>query len=221
MEEICTEYNEVSLWWKNVRTALTESTKPFNALTAALACRAVGIILEKHKEKLQNQQQSEANGNEGEDVKNGNNTTEVDEAEKKSSDVTPDDETYSSISEWENVSNDTCQFTLLIGNLEDITILNAVIRCVLFFFYLHYNFSPMYNNKCFNFSQQIVSDETTQFFALPFIKYDISLASILSKGKGIFFSSFIIQVVAFRTTVYNSILICLCQVPYPNWLQSG
>ena len=90
-----------------------------------------------------------------------------------------------------------------------------------FFFYLHYNFSPMYNNKCFNFSQQIVSDETTQFFALPFIKYDISLASILSKGKGTFFSSFIIQVVAFRTTVYNSILICLCQVPYPNWLQSG
>nr|XP_012216087.1 PREDICTED: rab3 GTPase-activating protein non-catalytic subunit isoform X1 [Linepithema humile] len=160
IEEICTEYNEISLWWRNVRTTLTESTKPFNALTAALACRAIGMTLEKYKEKLQNQKLSEANGNEGEDVKNGNNVTEVDEVEKKSSDVTPDDETYSSISEWENVSNDTCQFTLLIGNLEDITILSAVV------------------------SQQVASDETTQFFSLPFVKYDISLASILSKGKG-------------------------------------
>lgn len=166
-----------------MRATLTESTKPFDALTAALACRAIGMTLEKYKEKLQNQKLSEANGNEGEDVKNGNNVTEVDEVEKKSSDVTPDDETYSSISEWENVSNDTCQFTLLIGNLEDITILSAVIRCVL---YLHYNFSLIYTNGIhLNFSQQVVLDETTQFFALPFVKHDISLASILSKGKGI------------------------------------
>lgn len=129
MEDICVEYNEVSLWWKNVRTILTESTKPFNALTAALACRAIAMILEKYKEKLQNQKLLETNGNEGEDNKNMNNTTNIDETEKPS-DITPDDETYSSISEWENVSNDTCQFTLLIGNLEDITILNAVIRYI-------------------------------------------------------------------------------------------
>lgn len=127
MEDICVEYNEVSLWWKNVRTILTESTKPFNALTAALACRAIAMILEKYKEKLQNQKLLETNGNEDEDNKNMNN---IDETENKPSDITPDDETYSSISEWENVSNDTCQFTLLIGNLEDITILNAVIRYV-------------------------------------------------------------------------------------------
>lgn len=130
MEEICVEYNEISLWWKNVRTILTESTKPFNAFTAALACRATAMILEKYKEKLQNQKQLENNGNEEEDIRNGNNVTKVDEMENKPNDVTPDDETYSSISEWENVSNDTCQFALLIGNLEDITILNAVIRCV-------------------------------------------------------------------------------------------
>lgn len=37
---------------------------------------------------------------------------------------------------------------------------------------------------CFNFSQQVIPDETTQFYALPFAKIDISLASILSKGKG-------------------------------------
>lgn len=130
IEDICVEYNEVSLWWKNVRTILTESIKPFNALTAALACRAIAMILEKHKEKLQNQKLLETNGNEGEDNKNINNITDLDETENKPSDITPDDETYSSISEWENVSNDTCQFTLLIGNLEDITILNAVIRYV-------------------------------------------------------------------------------------------
>lgn len=130
VEEICVEYNEISLWWKNVRTILTESTKPFNAFTAALACRATAMTLEKHKEKLQNQKQLENNGNEEEDIRNGNiNITKI-EMESKPNDVTPDDETYSSISEWENVSNDTCQFALLIGNLEDITILNAVIRCV-------------------------------------------------------------------------------------------
>lgn len=128
MEEICVEYNEVSSWWKNVRTALSESTKPFNALTAALACRAISVTLEKHKEKLQYQKLLEINGKEGEDIKNGNDIAKVDKMETKSSDVTPDDETYSSISEWENVSNDTCQFTLLTGNLEDITILDAIIR---------------------------------------------------------------------------------------------
>lgn len=131
MEEICVEYNEVSSWWKDVRTILIESTKPFNAFTAALACRATAMILDKYKEKLQNEKQFGNNGNEEEeDIKNGNNTTKINELESKSNEVTPDDETYSSISEWENVSNDTCQFTLLIGNLEDIAILNAVTRCV-------------------------------------------------------------------------------------------
>lgn len=134
MEEICVEYNEVSLWWKNVRTILIESTKPFNAFTAALACRAIVMTLEKYKERLQSQKLAklENDRNEEENIKNGNNVTKIDALENsKPNDVTPDDETYSSISEWENVSNDTCQFSLLIGNLEDITILNAIVRCVL------------------------------------------------------------------------------------------
>jgi len=133
VEEICVGYNEVSLWWKNVRTILTESTKPFNAFTAALACRATAMTLEKYKEKLQNQKRLGNNGNEEEkkDVKNGSNVIKTDEMQSKSNEVTLDDETYSSISEWENVSNDTCQFALLIGNLEDITILNTVIRYVI------------------------------------------------------------------------------------------
>lgn len=128
VEEICVEYNETSLWWKNVRTILTESTKPFNALTAALSCRAIAVIMERYKERLQNQKS--LGTDEGEDIKNGNNTIKMDEMESKANDMTPDDETYSSNSEWENVSKDTCQFTLLIGNLEDITVLNAVVRYV-------------------------------------------------------------------------------------------
>ncbi|XP_025154199.1 rab3 GTPase-activating protein non-catalytic subunit isoform X2 [Harpegnathos saltator] len=160
VEEICTEYNEASLWWKNVRAILTESTKPFNALIAALACRAIAIMIEIHKEKLQNQKSLGILGDEVEDIKNGNNKIKMDEMESKIYDITPDDETYSSISEWENVSKDTCQFTLLIGNLEDITVLNAVVN------------------------QQFIPDQTTQFFALPFTKCDISLSLIISKGKG-------------------------------------
>ncbi|KAL6256765.1 hypothetical protein P5V15_011702 [Pogonomyrmex californicus] len=159
VEEICVEYNEISSWWKNVRAILTESAKPFKAFTAALACRATAMTLEKYKEKLQSQKLSKDRGNE-EDTKNGNDLTQIDEIVNKPNNVTPDDETYNLISEWENVSNDSCQFTLLIGNLEDITILNAVI------------------------SQHVILDETTQFYALPFTRNDISLASILSKGRG-------------------------------------
>jgi hypothetical protein len=42
--------------------------------------------------------------------------------------VLPDDETHSSANEWENVSRDTCQWSLLIGQLEDVALLNTVVR---------------------------------------------------------------------------------------------
>lgn len=133
VEEICVEYNEVSLWWNDVRAILTESTKPFDAFTAALACRAIAVTLEKYKERSRSRKLAklESNGDEEDDVRNGNGVTEIDVLENdEPSDVTPDDETYGSISEWENVSDDSCRFALLIGNLEDIAILNAVVKCV-------------------------------------------------------------------------------------------
>ncbi|KOC68340.1 Rab3 GTPase-activating protein non-catalytic subunit [Habropoda laboriosa] len=126
IEEICAEYNEISLWWKKVRNILLYSTNPFNALSAALMCRAVALSVEKYKE----------------------NNSKL------------DDEVYNIASEWENVNKDNYQFTLLIGSLEDIAILDAIV------------------------SQQPPSDSTMQFFALPFVKFDISLGSVLSKGKG-------------------------------------
>jgi hypothetical protein len=42
--------------------------------------------------------------------------------------VLPDDETHSSANEWENVSRDTCQWSLLIGQLEDVALLDTVVR---------------------------------------------------------------------------------------------
>ncbi|XP_017879707.1 rab3 GTPase-activating protein non-catalytic subunit isoform X3 [Ceratina calcarata] len=160
VEEICAEYNEISLWWKKVRNILADSINPFNALTAALVCRAVAMSVEKYREKCVNEIQS--NDDQGiKDIKKENDlNVEVEQHRDYVSNLKSDDEVYNLTSEWENVTKDSCQFTLLIGNLEDITILDAVV------------------------SQQPPSDETTQFFALPFVKFDISLASVLSKGKG-------------------------------------
>ena len=47
---ICAEYNELSSWWREVRSVLMESTNPFMALTGAIACRAVALYFEKEKE---------------------------------------------------------------------------------------------------------------------------------------------------------------------------
>lgn len=89
------------------------------------------MTLERYKEKLRNYKLSKNDNNEKDDMKDLNNSIKVNEIKNIWSDITPDDETYSSTSEWENVSKDTCQFTLLIGNLEDITVLNTIIKYVL------------------------------------------------------------------------------------------
>lgn len=115
------------MWWKNVRNILSDSTNPFNALTAGLACRAVAMSLEKCKDKRNNKVQDN-NGNEEDDIKNVNELTEVKPLRDSISNLKLDDEAYNLTSEWENVTNDSCQFTLLIGNLEDITILDAIVR---------------------------------------------------------------------------------------------
>lgn len=45
---------------------------------------------------------------------------------------TPEDEMQSSTtSEWENVSRDTCQWSLLIGQLEDVALLEAILRYII------------------------------------------------------------------------------------------
>lgn len=52
---------------------------------------------------------------------------EVSEQQELST-MSPDDETHSSANEWENVSRDTCQWSLLIGQLEDVALLDTVVR---------------------------------------------------------------------------------------------
>lgn len=51
---------------------------------------------------------------------------------------------------------------------------------------MYRDISLLPNNKLLIqlFSQRVVSDETTQFFALPFTRHDTCLASILSRGRG-------------------------------------
>ncbi|XP_014294842.1 rab3 GTPase-activating protein non-catalytic subunit [Microplitis demolitor] len=136
-EEICVGYNQVSPWWKDTRQILTESVNPLQALTAALACRSVAITLSATRD------QSQASEKEALDVKNGN-----------VKDQKPDDP-----HDWENVSKDVCQFTLLIGNLEDIAILNRTL-------------------------QRPRIDDSTNFLALPFEKLEVSLGNVIAEGQG-------------------------------------
>ncbi|XP_033310060.1 rab3 GTPase-activating protein non-catalytic subunit isoform X2 [Bombus bifarius] len=159
VKEICAEYNEISLWWKKVRNILLDSTNPFNALTAALMCRAVAMSVEKYREKC-NKKTEDNNVQEEKGIKNKNDMKEIKQHQDSVNNLKSDDELYNLTNEWEDITKDTCQFTLLIGNLEDIAILDAIV------------------------SQEPPSDTTTQFFALPFAKFDISLGSVLSKGKG-------------------------------------
>ncbi|KAH0534432.1 rab3 GTPase-activating protein non-catalytic subunit isoform X1 [Cotesia glomerata] len=120
-EDICVDYNEESIWWKDTREILMNSTKLLQALTAALACRSVAISLSASRDR----QVKEEGNDEG----------------------------------WENVSKDVCLFTLLIGNLEDIVILNLTLK------------KPKV-------------DLSTQFLALPFEKQEISLGNVISRGQG-------------------------------------
>ncbi|XP_046609657.1 rab3 GTPase-activating protein non-catalytic subunit [Neodiprion virginianus] len=159
VEEICVEYNEISSWWQEMRNILSDSTNPFNALTAAMVCRAVAMKLEKSKDTAYNSEQKDGNGNKDEDAENGNTSEKMEDLDEELN-RTPEEENSSSTSDWENVSKDTCQFTALISNLEDIAILNAIV------------------------SQKPPSDHTTEFFSLPFESMNISLGYVLSRGKG-------------------------------------
>jgi hypothetical protein len=47
---ICAEYNELSSFWRDVRSVLINSANPFMALTGAIVCRAVALYVEKEKE---------------------------------------------------------------------------------------------------------------------------------------------------------------------------
>ncbi|XP_014614493.1 PREDICTED: rab3 GTPase-activating protein non-catalytic subunit [Polistes canadensis] len=158
IEEICVDYNESSLWWKDVRTVLTESLNPLHAYTAALACRAVAVTLEKYKDKTYNTTEETCDSNKN-DADNNDPQAKVDKNSEKSN-LIAHEEIYSSINEWENISKDTCQFTLLIGNLEDVMVLNTVVR------------------------QRPLRDPPNDFFKLPFELQNISLGMILSNGKG-------------------------------------
>ena len=103
-----------------------DSTNPFNALTAALMCRAVAMSIERYKEKCNNKTEDN-NDQEEKDIENKNDLKEEKHQDSVNNSKS-DDEIYNLTNEWENITKDTCQFTLLIGSLEDITILDAIVR---------------------------------------------------------------------------------------------
>nr|CAD7257648.1 unnamed protein product [Timema shepardi] len=148
-DEVFIQYNELSPWWRSVRSQLMDSTNPLMALTGAMVCRAVALSVERTKESAWSDpvEDVEKNRREGE--------------EKMSS---PDEDTHSSYSEWENVSHDSCQWTLLIGQLEDVAVLDAVIRQ-----------KPPVNNE------KMTKIKT---FWLPYEKLGATLSHILKEGKG-------------------------------------
>lgn len=127
IENLCVEYNEISLFWTELREYLANCAKPFPALTAAMICKTVAQRIEQEREA----QQCSATSLE----------------EEPSSDI------------WEKLSQENCQWTLLIGKLEDVSLLNIIL-----------------SNK------PLCSD-----CALPKLYYDpiiVSLKHILQKGKG-------------------------------------
>lgn len=182
VNEICSDYNETSSWWREARKILTEASNPFHALTAGMVCRAVGMRLENNVANIDDNGNSNEkpvdndddsnekekkidNGNIGEatiEKKESRKIAELKGEDSQEKDFTssPEEETHSSLSEWENVSKDTCQFSLLIANLEDITILNAIV------------------------SQKPPSDASTPYYTLPYEAKYISLGYVLSSGKG-------------------------------------
>nr|CAD7424763.1 unnamed protein product [Timema monikensis] len=147
-DEVFIQYNELSPWWRSVRSQLMDSTNPLMALTGAMVCRAVALSVERTKESAWSDpvEDVEKNRREGE--------------EKVSF---PDEDTHSSCSEWENVSHDSCQWTLLIGQLEDVAVLDAVIRQ-----------KPPVNNE------KMTKIKT---FWLPYEKLGATLSHILKEGK--------------------------------------
>ncbi|XP_044732271.1 rab3 GTPase-activating protein regulatory subunit [Chrysoperla carnea] len=130
LENICVHYNDISPFWKNIRDSLMISSNSFQALTAAILCRSVAQKLEYDKELLQSSHCSTSTAASCEDDVN-----------------------------WEKLSQDNCQWSILIGKLEDISLLNIILS----------------SKPCINSS------------LLPTIEYDseeISLKYITQKGKG-------------------------------------
>ncbi|XP_058803180.1 rab3 GTPase-activating protein non-catalytic subunit isoform X2 [Phymastichus coffea] len=159
-EEVYAGYNEVSNWWRDVRIILTNSSNPFSALTATMACRAVSVTIQRNRDRLQTSCRDNSGNEEGNETNSADGPEQMDEKDDRDDNSSVEEEAVSCISDWENVSRDTCQFSLLIGNLEDITVLNAVV------------------------SKPPELDETTTFYTLPHEAINVSLGLVLSKGKG-------------------------------------
>lgn len=161
---------DLSSFWSPVRGILASSAQPFNALTAALVCRAVACSMEKRgfkkssKSPKKNQAISKTKDLEESCSSNSNGS----DMPKESNSVTSEDlvnaEARKSSAEWEDVSWDSVKWNLLIGRLEDIALLDQV---------LSQNPADLCDLSMKN-----------HLPCLPYVKPTISLSTVLEKGKG-------------------------------------
>ncbi|XP_021929910.1 rab3 GTPase-activating protein regulatory subunit-like [Zootermopsis nevadensis] len=151
---ICAEYNELSTWWCDVRSVLMDSVNPFMALTGAIVCRAVALWVEKNHH--------------AHNVLVPNAVPEgAVSQQQESSAASADDEARSSASEWENMSCNTCHWSLLIGHLEDVALLDTVLRR-----------KPTPRKKG---GMQI--SPKPELFCCPYRRPAVSVSYVLNRGK--------------------------------------
>ncbi|XP_039285376.1 rab3 GTPase-activating protein non-catalytic subunit [Nilaparvata lugens] len=92
--------SQESSWWNNVRSSLKECENPLSSLTAALICRSVVA---------------------SEEVMSASSDGDYDEEGNKEA------ATSSTDMEWENVSEESCQWSQIILQLEEISLLQSVL----------------------------------------------------------------------------------------------
>ncbi|XP_063697435.1 rab3 GTPase-activating protein non-catalytic subunit isoform X2 [Culicoides brevitarsis] len=132
-DRVTYEYNSICIWWQNVREYLLDSSCALRGLLAAFVCRNQAL-------KYQGKSQFVTAGD-------GENPEEADEALEEETN-------------FEEVSQEACQWTLLITRLDDIAVLGAILN------------SPLKAKELF----------------LPPLKQnniEVSLKQVLAGGRGI------------------------------------
>ncbi|RZF48247.1 hypothetical protein LSTR_LSTR006214 [Laodelphax striatellus] len=135
VKSVCTisgKSSQESSWWNTVRSSLKDCENPLSSLTAALICRSVVL---------------------SEEYMSGSSDGGFDEEGNK------EEATSSTDMEWENVSQETCQWSQIIEQLEEIALLQSVL------------------------SHKIVPDEVYPSQS-TYENPSISLGLVLTRGKG-------------------------------------
>ncbi|KAK6636122.1 hypothetical protein RUM43_009774 [Polyplax serrata] len=95
---VSVEYNTESPWWQRLRSYISSRPSTVRSLFAAVCCRSVTIFVEQEREFAHKKGHKKNKSNEGTSI----------------------------LAEWETISKDTCQWDILITQLQDVSLLNSV-----------------------------------------------------------------------------------------------